>query len=59
MNQDVENQLHTINMFVESVLSEMRKISLASTKVEMVAYIKAWEGELKTIKHIININGII
>ena len=59
MKQDTETQLHTIDLFVRSILDDMRNISRSTTKADMMAYMDAWKTELVTIQHIINIDGII
>jgi hypothetical protein len=55
MEQDKETQLHTIDLFVRSILDDMRNISRSTTKADMIAYMDAWGSELKTIQHIINL----
>ena len=55
MEQDKETQLHTIDLFVRSILDDMRNISRSTTKADMMAYMEAWKSELRTIQHIINI----
>jgi hypothetical protein len=59
MDQDIETQLHTIDLFVRSILDNMHNVSRSTTKADMMAYMDAWKTELGTIQHIININGII
>jgi len=59
MDQDVETQLHTIDLFVRSILDDMHNVSRSTTKADMMAYMDAWKTELGTIQHIININEII
>jgi|TARA_B110000027_G_scaffold72077_1_gene76802 hypothetical protein len=59
MTQDTETQFHTIDLFVRSILDDMRNISRSTTKADMMAYMDAWKTELGTIQHIINIDGII
>jgi len=59
MQQDVETQFHTIDLFIRSILDDMRKISRSTSKADMMAHMDAWKTELTTIQHIININGII
>jgi len=59
MDQDVETQFHTIDLFVRSILDDISKVSRSTTKADMMAYMDAWKTELGTIQHIININGII
>ncbi len=54
MEQDVETQLHTIDLFVRSILDDMLNISRSTTKADMMAYMDAWKTELRTIQHIIN-----
>ena len=56
MQQDVETQFHTIDLFVRSILDDMRNISMSTTKADtMIAYIDAWKTELTTIQHIMDI----
>jgi hypothetical protein len=55
MTQDTETQFHTIDLFVRSILDDMRNISRSTTKADMMAYIDAWKTDLKTVQHIINI----
>ena len=59
MQQDVETQFHTIDLFIRSILDDMRKISMSTRKADTMAYMDAWKTELGTIQHIINIDGII
>ena len=53
MNDETEMKFETINMFLGNVLLEMKKVSMKSSKQDMIAYISAWENELQTIKFII------
>ena len=55
MQQDVETQFHTIDLFIRSILDDMRKVSRSTSKADMMAHMDAWKTELKTIQHIINI----
>jgi hypothetical protein len=55
MEEDKETQLHTIDLFVRNVLSDMKNVSKSTTKGEMLAYISAWENELLTVTYIIDI----
>ena len=55
MEEDKETQLHTIDLFVRSILDDMRNVSRSTKKVDMIAYMDAWRSELKTIQHIINL----
>jgi hypothetical protein len=55
MKQDVETQFHTIDLFIRSILDDMRNVSKATTKADMMAYMDAWRTELKTIQHIMDI----
>jgi len=55
MKQDTETQFHTIDLFVRSILDDMRNISRSTTKADMMAYMDAWKTELKTVQHIINL----
>ena len=55
MTQDTETQFHTIDLFVRSILDDMRNISRSTTKADMMAYMDAWKTDLTTIQHIINI----
>jgi len=59
MEEDKETQLHTIDLFVRSILDDMRNVSRSTTKADMMAHMDAWKTELGTIQHIINIDGII
>ena len=51
----METQLHTINMFVEGILSDMGRVNKKTVKNDMIAHMEFWKNELQTIKHIINI----
>ena len=53
MSDDTAMKFETINMFLDNVLSEIKKVSLKTSKKDMVAYISAWENELSTIKFMI------
>jgi hypothetical protein len=53
MDNDAEMRFETINMFLGNVLLEMKKVSMKSSKQDMLAYISAWENELQTIKFMI------
>ena len=53
LNDETEMKFETINMFLGNVLLEMKKVSMKSSKQDMIAYISAWENELQTIKFII------
>ena len=55
MDQDVETQFHTIDLFIRSVLDDMDKVSKSTRKIDIMAYIDSWKTELKTVQHIINI----
>jgi len=55
MQEDEESQLHTIDLFVRNVLSDMKNVSKSTTKGDMLAYISAWENELLTVTYIIDI----
>jgi hypothetical protein len=55
MQQDVETQFHTIDLFIRSILDDMRKISRSTSKADMMAHMDAWRTELTTIQHIIDI----
>ena len=55
MQQDVETQFHTIDLFIRSILDDMRKYQDQQTKADMMAYMDAWKTELTTIQHIIDI----
>ena len=55
MSEDTETQLHTIDLFVRSIIDDMRNISMSTTKPDMIAYIAAWKNDLITIQHIIDI----
>ena len=59
MSEDTETQLHTIDLFVRSIIDDMRNISMSTTKLDMMAYMAAWKNDLITIQHIIDIDGII
>jgi len=55
MDQDVETQFHTIDLFIQSVLDDMDKVSKFTRKIDIMAYIESWKTELKTVQHIINL----
>ena len=55
MKQDVETQLHTIDLFVRSILDDISNISKSTTKANMLAYMESWRTELTTIQHIIDL----
>jgi hypothetical protein len=55
MDQDVETQFHTIDLFIQSVLDDMDKVSKSTRKIDIMAYIESWKTELKTVQHIINL----
>ncbi len=55
MSEDTETQLHTIDLFVRSIIDDMRNISMSTTKLDMMAYMVAWKNDLITIQHIIDI----
>ena len=55
MTQDTETQLHTIDLFIRSILDDMHNISRSTTKADMMAHMDAWRTELTTIQHIIDI----
>jgi hypothetical protein len=55
MDQDVETQFHTIDLFIRSVLDDMDKVSKSTRKIDIMAYIESWKNELKTVQHIINL----
>ena len=55
MQQDVETQFHTIDLFIRSILDDMRKVSMSTKKADTMAYIDAWKTELTTIQHIMDI----
>ncbi len=55
MNQDVETQFHTIDLFIRSVLDDMDKVSKSTRKIDIMAYIDSWKTELKTVQHIIDL----
>jgi hypothetical protein len=55
MDQDVETQFHTIDLFIRSILDDISKVSRSTTKADMIAYMDAWKNELTTIQHIINL----
>ena len=55
MKQDVETQLHTIDLFIRSILDDIDKVSKSTKKIDMMAYMEAWKTELKTIQHIIDL----
>jgi hypothetical protein len=55
MDQDVETQFHTIDLFIRSVLDDMDKESKSTRKIDIMAYIDSWKTELKTVQRIINI----
>mgnify|MGYP005990600659 CR=1 FL=1 len=53
MASEIEMKFEIINMFMENVLLEMKKVSMKTSKQDMLAYISAWENELQTIKFMI------
>jgi len=55
MDQDVETQFHTIDVFIRSILNDMDKVSMSTKKADTMAYIEAWKQELLTIKHIMDL----
>ena len=55
MDQDTETQLHTIDVFVRSILDDMDKVSMSTKKADTMAYIDAWKHELLTIKQIMDL----
>jgi len=55
MQQDVETQFHTIDLFVRSILDDISNISKSTTKANMLAYMESWRTELTTIQHIIDL----
>jgi hypothetical protein len=55
IDEDLETQLHTIDLFVGNVLDDMKNVSKTTTKTDMLAYISAWQNELETVKYIIDI----
>jgi hypothetical protein len=48
-------QKKAINASVISILNDINKISMSTKKIETMAYIDAWQNELKTIQYIINL----
>ena len=55
MNEDLETQLHSIDLFVRDMLNDMRNVSKSTTKPVMLAHVDAWRNTLETIKFIIDI----
>jgi hypothetical protein len=55
MDQDVEAQFHTIDVFIRSILDDMDKVSTSTRKDHIMAYIDAWKNDLLTIKHIMDL----
>jgi len=55
MQEDMETQLHTINLFVGGILADMKTVTKSTIKLDMLAHIAYWKNELQTIKHIIDI----
>ena len=55
MQEDMETQLHTIDLFVRNILSDMNNVTKATNKADMLAYMDAWKNELLTITYIIDI----
>jgi hypothetical protein len=55
MDQDVEAQFHTIDVFIRSILNDMDKVSMSTKKADTMAYIEAWKHELLTIKHMMDL----
>ena len=53
MEDETEMKFETINLFLDNVLLEMKKVSMKSSKQYILAYISAWENELQTIKFMI------
>jgi hypothetical protein len=53
MEDETEMKFETINLFLDNVLLEMKKVSMKSSKQDILAYISAWENELQTIKFMI------
>jgi hypothetical protein len=53
MDDEVRMKFEVINLFLDNVLSEIKQVSLKTSKKDMVAYISAWENELSTIKFMI------
>ena len=54
MEQDLESKLHTIDVFTRDILDDIRRVSISTSKADMLAYINAWACDLKTIKKIID-----
>ena len=55
MEEDVETQFHTIDLFVRDILSDMKTVNKITTTPVMLAHISAWQKTLETIKYIIDI----
>ncbi len=53
MDDEIKMKLEVTNLFLDNVLSEMKTATIKTTKKDMVAYIRAWENELSTIKFMI------
>ena len=47
MDQDVETQFHTIDLFIRSVLDDMDKVSKSTRKIDIMAYIECLEDRIK------------
>jgi len=57
MQQYVETQFHTIDLFIRSFFDTglERYMYMALKKADTMAYIDAWKTELTTIQHIMDI----
>lgn len=55
MKEDLESKLHSIDVFTRDMLDDMRKLSISTSKADMMAHINAWKNNLKTIKKIIEL----
>lgn len=53
IDKESEMKFETIELFLNNVLSDMKAINKSNTKVQLLAYISAWENELQTINFII------
>jgi|TARA_R100000541_G_scaffold1239_6_gene5720 hypothetical protein len=53
MDDEARMKFEIINLFLNNVLEEMKTATIKTTKKDMVAYIRAWENELSTIKFMI------
>ncbi len=60
MEEDEYKQvILSVNLFVDNVLHDMRKVSMSSTKSTIISHIDYWKNELLTIKNFTDLDGII